>query len=162
MSTEQPLLMTLAEAAAECGIRKTLAYKMAADGRLPSIRLGGAIRVPRAALLSWIDASTGILYKMARPPRRKRRLRGTGSVFARNGRWEGRWQAPADGSGERPWVRAYALSESECDEKLSEAIRNYKRGGATADTRTTLSTYLEVWLERVSPGLKPTGTGPRS
>ena len=93
---------------------------------------------------------------MARPPRRQRRLRGTGSVFARpDGRWEGRWQAPHDGSGERAWVRVYGRSESEADIALAEAIRNHKRGAAIADTRTTVDEYLTGWLERVVPTLKP-------
>ena len=93
---------------------------------------------------------------MARPPRRKRRLRGTGSVFLRpDGRWEGRWQAPQDGSGERLWIRRYGRSESEADSFLADAIRDHKRGAAIADTTTSVSDYLDGWLDRIAPSLKP-------
>jgi integrase len=93
---------------------------------------------------------------MARPPRRKRRLRGTGSVFQRpDGRWEGRWQAPQDGSGERLWIRKYGRSESEADSLLADAIRDHKRGAAIADTTTTIADYLDGWLDRIAPSLKP-------
>jgi integrase len=49
----------------------------------------------------------------------------------------------------------YARSESEADRLLSAAIRDYKRGAAVADTRTTVAAYLDDWLERVVPRLKP-------
>ena len=93
---------------------------------------------------------------MARLPGRKRRLRGTGSVSLRpDGRWEGRWRAPADGSGPRPWIRAFANSESACDAALAAEIRAAKSGTASGDSRQTVSAYLDAWLASHVAGLKP-------
>ena len=72
-----------------------------------------------------------------------------------DGRWEGRWQAPQDGSGERLWIRKYGRSESEADSLLAGAIRDHKRGAAIADTTTTVADYLDGWLDRIAPSLKP-------
>lgn len=87
--------------------------------------------------------------------RRQRRLRGTGSVFQRrDGRWEGRWQAPADGSGPRPWIWIYAPSESEADAALADAIRDYKKSGSLADRKALLGDYLTTWFDRAAPDLR--------
>jgi len=45
-----PLVMSVAEAARLLGISKTLAYDLVARGELPSLRLGGRVRIPRRAL----------------------------------------------------------------------------------------------------------------
>lgn len=42
------------EVAATLAIGRTKAYALIASGTIPSLRLGGAIRVPRAALEAWI------------------------------------------------------------------------------------------------------------
>jgi len=58
VTAEPPLLLTLTETAALLGIGKTLAYEMAANRRLPVIRIGRLVRVPRADLVAWIAAET--------------------------------------------------------------------------------------------------------
>lgn len=45
-----PLVMSVAEAARQLGISKTLAYDLVARQELPSLRLGGRVRIPRRAL----------------------------------------------------------------------------------------------------------------
>ncbi|MGH9009275.1 MAG: helix-turn-helix domain-containing protein [Acidimicrobiia bacterium] len=45
-----PLVMSVAEAARLLGISKTLAYDLVARQELPSLRLGGRVRIPRRAL----------------------------------------------------------------------------------------------------------------
>lgn len=51
VTTSEPrATLTVEEAAAVLGIGRTLAFEMARAGRLPVIRLGRRILVPRAAL----------------------------------------------------------------------------------------------------------------
>ena len=45
-----PLVMSVVEAARLLGISKTLAYDLVARKELPSLRLGGRVRIPRRAL----------------------------------------------------------------------------------------------------------------
>lgn len=59
MDTSTPtLLLTLTEAAVALHCGRTQAYALAAAGAIPTIRLGRSIRVPRSALLGWIEAGT--------------------------------------------------------------------------------------------------------
>jgi excisionase family DNA binding protein len=46
------------EVAAELGISRALVYRWMARGVLPSIRRDRSVRVPREALLRWIERST--------------------------------------------------------------------------------------------------------
>lgn len=65
----------------------------------------------------------------ARNAPRQRRARGTGSVYERkDGRYEGRWRAPLNGTGQRDEVVVYGQSRIEADEALSAAIAEYKSG----------------------------------
>jgi excisionase family DNA binding protein len=48
--TDERRTLTVEEAARELGIGRTLAFEMARTGRLPVIRLGRRVLVPRAAL----------------------------------------------------------------------------------------------------------------
>lgn len=57
-SAAAPLLLRVHEAARLLGIGTTLAYELIGQGRLPHIRLGRALRVPRRALEEHIAAST--------------------------------------------------------------------------------------------------------
>jgi len=41
---------TVEEAAKVLGIGRTVAYRLAREGKLPTLRLGGAVRIPIAAL----------------------------------------------------------------------------------------------------------------
>lgn len=52
---ESPLLLRVPEVAATLGIARSLAYEMARDGRLPTIHIGKAVRIPRRRLEAWIE-----------------------------------------------------------------------------------------------------------
>ena len=47
---QESLTMTVEEAAAALGISRNLAYAAARDGRIPAIRIGRRLLVPRRAL----------------------------------------------------------------------------------------------------------------
>jgi excisionase family DNA binding protein len=54
-----PLMISIPSVARRLGIAKGLAYQMARDGRLPTVRLGKrAVRVPLARLEAWIAERT--------------------------------------------------------------------------------------------------------
>lgn len=52
---ESPLLLRVPEVARTLGIARSLAYEMARDGRLPTIHIGKAVRIPRRRLEAWIE-----------------------------------------------------------------------------------------------------------
>jgi excisionase family DNA binding protein len=58
LENEIHLLLRVDEAARLLGIGTTLAYELVGRGVLPHVRLGRAVRVPRAALESWIATNT--------------------------------------------------------------------------------------------------------
>jgi excisionase family DNA binding protein len=60
------LLLRPIEAAEAIGIGRSKVYELLASGGLPSIRIGGSIRVPLAALQLWIDRQ---LAEQAEPGR---------------------------------------------------------------------------------------------
>ena len=50
-------LLKVAEAAAQLGISRSLAYELAARGELPAVRISRkAIRIPADALEAWVEA----------------------------------------------------------------------------------------------------------
>jgi excisionase family DNA binding protein len=49
------LLYRPAEAADAIGVSRARAYELIAAGTLPSIRIGGSIRVPVEALREWVN-----------------------------------------------------------------------------------------------------------
>ena len=49
------LLLRPAEAAEAIGIGRSKVYELLASGDLPSIRIGGVIRVPVTSLHAWIE-----------------------------------------------------------------------------------------------------------
>lgn len=60
-SQERPearLLLRVDEAARLLGIGTTLAYELVGQGRLPHVRLGRTVRIPRRALETWIESNT--------------------------------------------------------------------------------------------------------
>ena len=57
METDKVLLKG-AEVATMLAISRAQAYKWMATGVLPVLRIGGSIRVPREALLRWIEHRT--------------------------------------------------------------------------------------------------------
>lgn len=52
------LLFKPAEAADVMGVSRAKAYELIAQGTIPSIRLGGSLRVPVDALRQWIANQT--------------------------------------------------------------------------------------------------------
>ena len=51
----EKLLLKPAEAAEVIGVSRSRAYELIGSGQIPSIRIGGSVRVPVAALRAWID-----------------------------------------------------------------------------------------------------------
>ena len=51
------LALTVPEAAELLGVSRRFAYEMAAQGKIPSVRLGKKILVPRKSLEAMLDAS---------------------------------------------------------------------------------------------------------
>jgi excisionase family DNA binding protein len=51
---EEKLLYRPAEAADAIGVSRARCYELIARGAIPSIRIGGSIRVPVEALRAWI------------------------------------------------------------------------------------------------------------
>jgi excisionase family DNA binding protein len=49
------LMLRPAEAADAIGVSRSKAYELIAEGQIPSVKLGGCVRVPVAALQAWID-----------------------------------------------------------------------------------------------------------
>jgi len=54
------LLLTVAEAAALLKISPNTAYELIRQGRIPVIRLGRIIRIPRFGLEQWIAREAGL------------------------------------------------------------------------------------------------------
>lgn len=51
----EKLLLRPSEAAEAIGVGRSKAYALIASGELPSIKIGGSVRVPLDALKQWID-----------------------------------------------------------------------------------------------------------
>ena len=49
------LCLRPAEVGEQIGVSRTKAYELIASGEIPSLKVGGCIRVPVAALKMWID-----------------------------------------------------------------------------------------------------------
>ena len=58
--TQQPMLLTVAEAARLLRISRNLCYELIAQGRLPHLRLGRRILVPRYGLEQWIARESSL------------------------------------------------------------------------------------------------------
>jgi excisionase family DNA binding protein len=56
---KEKMLMSVREAAQALGIGRDTAYGLIRDGRLPAVRVGRRVLVPRTALERWIEAETG-------------------------------------------------------------------------------------------------------
>ena len=56
---EQPLLLRTEEVAELLSISRSKVYQLIRQGRLPSVRLTGSVRVPRAALHELVQSETG-------------------------------------------------------------------------------------------------------
>jgi excisionase family DNA binding protein len=55
-SDEQPLLISVEQAARLLGLSRGKAYELAARGDLPVVRFGKSVRVHRDRLAAWVDA----------------------------------------------------------------------------------------------------------
>lgn len=56
MSAPEPLVYSVAEAAAALGIGRSLAFELVRRGELPTVRLGRRRVIPRHLLINWLDA----------------------------------------------------------------------------------------------------------
>jgi excisionase family DNA binding protein len=53
--TDEPLVMTVGDAAKLLGISRGLAYELVRQGVIPSIRLGRRLAIPRRRLMALVD-----------------------------------------------------------------------------------------------------------
>lgn len=58
LPASERLALRVEEAAALLEISRSQAYALIAEGVLPHVRVGNAIRVPRRELEAWLEAST--------------------------------------------------------------------------------------------------------
>ena len=61
----QALLLTVKEAAKLMRIGRDMAYALVAEGKIPSVRLGRHIRIPRATLIAHLQAEAEKLHGQA-------------------------------------------------------------------------------------------------
>lgn len=52
------LMLRVKETAESLGVSRAKAYELIAAGEIPSVRLGGSVRVPVEALRTWVDSQT--------------------------------------------------------------------------------------------------------
>jgi len=57
IETPGPALLRPAQAAVLIGCSRTRIYDLVAEQRIPSSRVLGSLRIPRDALLAWIEAN---------------------------------------------------------------------------------------------------------
>ncbi len=57
-SPEEPLLWTVSEAARQLAVCPRTVSRLVAESVFPSIKIGRAIRVPKQAVLDWVEAQT--------------------------------------------------------------------------------------------------------
>lgn len=53
----EKLLLNVEEAGQLASLGRTKCYELIASGAWPSIRVGRAVRIPRAGLLAWVERS---------------------------------------------------------------------------------------------------------
>jgi excisionase family DNA binding protein len=56
MNTNERLMLRPNEAAEAIGVSRSKAYELIAAGQIPSVKVGGCVRVPVAALQAWINS----------------------------------------------------------------------------------------------------------
>jgi len=59
INTPDREVLTVAEAAALLRIGRNLAYELIAEGRLPHVRIGQRIIIPRKRLMNWLEVESG-------------------------------------------------------------------------------------------------------
>ena len=55
------LLLRPLEAADSVGIGRSKKYELLANGKIPSVRIGGVIRVPVDRLKQWVEKKTAVV-----------------------------------------------------------------------------------------------------
>lgn len=58
MTVAEPSLLTPMEAAEALRVSRSQVYRLISEGRLPSTRIAGSVRVPRMALQALIEQAT--------------------------------------------------------------------------------------------------------
>ena len=61
----EPVVLTVSEAARLLRISRHLAYDLVAQGRLPHVRLGRRILIPRQGLELWVAREAGLPLSLA-------------------------------------------------------------------------------------------------
>ena len=54
----KPLLLKVKEAAGMLAVSRSKMYELIAEGEIPSVKLGSAIRIPTEPLVNWIAQNT--------------------------------------------------------------------------------------------------------
>jgi excisionase family DNA binding protein len=67
MTTPDPLLVSVREAARRLGIGRDACYALVKEGRLGHLKVGRRVRVPVAALERFIDSELGRTREVAAP-----------------------------------------------------------------------------------------------
>ena len=55
----EAIVYTFDEVAEMLAISKSTAYRLASTGKIPSIKFGTTVRVPKAAFDAWLEQKTG-------------------------------------------------------------------------------------------------------
>ena len=58
VASDNVVLLRALDVARLLGLSRSQTYQMMADGRLPVVRIGRAVRVPKQALAEWIRSNT--------------------------------------------------------------------------------------------------------
>ncbi len=89
---------------------------------------------------------TGKTTKEKKSPQRRRRIRGTGSVYPRK---DGRWGADfiVEETGKKKTV--YGKTAKEAQDKLDKALQEQRQGILATGPQQKLKDHLEWWLEEV-------------
>jgi excisionase family DNA binding protein len=58
MTADEDRLLRAAEVQAQLGMSRANVYRLMRDNILPSVRIGGSVRVPKKALTRWIAENT--------------------------------------------------------------------------------------------------------
>jgi excisionase family DNA binding protein len=68
MPDEPDRLLKAAELQVALAMSRAKVYRMMQDGTLPTVRVGGSVRVPRRALVKWLEENTqpGLRLAVAR------------------------------------------------------------------------------------------------
>lgn len=60
LDVNERLLLKVEDAAALCDVSRSTFYQLISSGRIPVVRIGRAVRIPRAWLEKWISEQSGV------------------------------------------------------------------------------------------------------